>query len=229
MTQQFDKENNCNVIINSAGSSTLYQQINAGSPCDVFMSADFKWTNKLNTSGLLYNDNYSNFTTNSLVVILPQNNPKNITSLLDLIQPGVKIVMPDPSIPAGSYANQTLTKIDQTWGNPNSPQYLGPEWQNYKEKFSSNVVSYELQVENVVGKVSYETGTVDAGIAFKSDAAAQGGNLQYLQIPSAVNTQGTYGIAIIKNTNHIDLATKFVNFWFSSAGQQMLKTYGFGT
>ncbi len=229
MSQQFEKENNCKILVNSAGSSTLYQQINSASPCDVFMSADYKWSNQLNASKLLYNNIYQNFTSNSLIIILPKDNPKNITSLLDLTKPGVKIVMPDPSIPSGSYANQTLTKIDKTWGNPNSTLYLGSQWQNYKAKLSANVISYELQVEDVVGKVSSGMGTADAGIAFVSDATAQGINLQYLQIPSAVNTRGTYSVAVINGTSHINLASKFMNYWLSSQGQNLLSTYGFGT
>ncbi len=80
MTQAFEQANNCHLIVNSDSSSTLYTQITSGSPCDVFMSADTKWTKQLNTSGLLYNNNYVNFTTNSLEVIIAQGNPKDITS-----------------------------------------------------------------------------------------------------------------------------------------------------
>ena len=66
MTQAFDQANNCNIIVNPSSSSALYTQITSGSPCDVFMSADTKWTKQLNSSNLLYNNNYVNFTTNSL-------------------------------------------------------------------------------------------------------------------------------------------------------------------
>ncbi len=227
MTQQFEQANNCHLIVNSAGSSTLYQQITSGVPCDAFLSADFKWGKQLNDAGLLYNG-YENFTSNSLVVILPKDNPQNITTLQDLTKSGVKIVMPDFSIPAGSYANKTLTKIDQTWGNPNSSAYLGAEWENFKAKIADNTVSYELQVEDVVGKVVSQLGTADAGIAFVSDSAAQGSNLQYVQIPDEINTIGTYSVSVIASTTQVDLATKFMDFWLSSEGQSLLNYYGFG-
>jgi molybdate transport system substrate-binding protein len=229
MSQTFEKTSNCKITVNSAGSSTLYQQITSGSPCDVFMSADFKWANQLNTSNLLYDNNYKNFTSNTLIVILPRDNPKNITSLLDLTKPGVKVVMPDPSIPSGSYANSTLNKIDKTWGNSSSSQYLGPDWQNYRAKFTANVVSYELQVEDVIGKVASGLGTADAGIAFVSDATAQGSNLQYIPIPSSVNTRGVYSICIMNTSTQTDLATKFMNYWLSNEGQTLLSANGFGT
>jgi molybdate transport system substrate-binding protein len=232
MTQEFNAANNCKITTNSAGSNTLYQQITSGSQCDVFMTADFKWTKQLNTSGLVYNNIYQNFTSNTLEVLLPKENPQNITSLLDLIKPGVKIVVTDPSVPAGSYTNTTLTKIDATWGNASSSLYQGSQWQNYRSKFLANVVSYETAVEGVVGKVSLGLGTADAGVAFVSDATygtITGAQLQYIPIPSEVNTRGVYSIAVINGTSHSDLAQKFVDYWTSSQGQILLQTYGFGT
>ncbi len=230
--QQFETDNNCHITINSGGSNALYQQITAGSPCDIFLSADFKWTKQLSSSSLTVNSAYQNFTTNTLTVLLPADNPKNIASLLDLIKPGVKIIIADPSVPAGSYTSTTLTKIDATWGNQSSPQYLGPEWQNYRANFLANVVSYETAVEDVVGKVSLNLGTADAGVAFVSDATygqMSGAQLQYLSVPSAVNTRGTYGLAVVSGTANADLASKYMDYWLSSAGQALLATYGFGT
>jgi molybdate transport system substrate-binding protein len=83
-------------------------------------------------------------------------------------------------------------------------------------------------VEDVVGKVASGLGTADAGIAFVSDAIAQGSNLQYVEIPSDVNTIGTYSISIISSTSNVDLATTFMNYWLSTEGQELLQTYGFG-
>ena len=231
MTNEFSTKNNCKITLNSAGSNTLYQQINSGSPCDVFMAADCKWTKQLNASGRLYNNTYQNFTSNILEVLLPKDNPQNITSLLDLINPEVKIVVADPLVPAGSYTNTTLTKIDATWGNASSPQYQGAKWQNYRSKFLANVVSYETAVEGVVGKVSLDLGTADAGIAFVSDAiygTITGAQLQYIPIPSEVNTKGVYSIAVINDTSNSDLAQKFVDYWTTNQGQTLLQTYGFG-
>jgi molybdate transport system substrate-binding protein len=228
----FETANNCHITVNSGGSNTLYQQITSGSPCDVFLSADFKWTKQLSSQNLTYNNAYQNFTTNTLTVLLPQDNPANITSLLDLIKPGVKIVIADFAVPAGSYTNTTLTKIDSTWGNSSSPKYLGPEWVNYRVNFLANVVSYETTVEDVVGKVSLNLGAADVGVAFVSDATysqLSGAQLQYLSVPASVNTRGTYGITVISATSNSDLAAKYMEFWLSTQGQTLLATYGFGT
>ena len=226
--QAFEQQNNVKVLFNVGGSDTLYQQISLGSPADVFMAADSSWLQKLNTNGLLYNNQYWNFTSNILVIILPTDNPANITSLLDLTKPGVTIAVTAWTVPVGKYTNITLTKIDNTWGNPANPNYKGPQWEKYRERVISNVITYETNVEQVVGKVL--TDTVDAGVAYVSDATFLGqSKLKYLPIPSDVNVQAKYGMGILNESTHYDIAMKYVNFWISQDGQALLVKYGFGS
>jgi molybdate transport system substrate-binding protein len=197
------------------------------------MSADIKWTKQLNSSGLVYNNLSTNFTTNSLCVIVAQGNPKNITSLADLVKPGVRLVVAAQSVPVGSYTNTTLWKIDSTWGNASSPQYVSSgAYVNYNATFTKNVVSYETTDENIVGDVSLNLGTADAGIVFVSDWAygnMTGSQVQFLPIPSSVNTVGTYGIAVPSETTQSALAQTFMNYWLSPQGQNLLTEYGFNS
>jgi molybdate transport system substrate-binding protein len=233
MTQTFNQANNCNLIVNPSSSSALYTQITAGSPCDVFMSADTKWTKQLNSSNLLYNNNYVNFTTNSLEMIIAQGNPKGITSMADLALSGVKVVLADPSIPSGSYTSTTCYKIDSAWGSASSPAYItNGSYVNFNATIHQNVVSYELTVENVVGKVALNVGTADAGIVFVSDAVfgkLSGSQVQFIPIPATVNTRGTYAIGVIGTTSQSLLAQKFMDFWSSIDGQALLTYYGFNS
>jgi molybdate transport system substrate-binding protein len=227
MTADFEKANNCKIILNSDSSSALYTQITAGSPCDVFMSADQKWTKNLNTTspGLL-NNNYVNFTTNSLEVIIAPGNPANVATLADLAKSGVKVVLAAPSVPAGSYANTTIWKIQTKW-SPTDAAYT-----NYNASVYRNVVSYENTVENVVGKVSLNVGTADAGIVFYSDAVW--GNMTqtgvtFMSIPTDVNTKGIYGIGVVGSTGNTAVAQKFMDYWTSTQGQTLLTQFGFNS
>jgi len=233
MTQSFENANNCIIRVNSASSSTLETQITQGSPCDIFLSANIKWCKALNSSDLLYQNYYANFTKNSLCIILAPGNPKNITSLADLVKPGVRIVVADPSVPVGEYANDTVYAIAATWGNPSSPEYVtSGAYVNYPTKFAANVVSYETSDENIVGDVSLNVGTADAGIVFVSDwayASLTHQSVQFLAIPSTVNTVGTYGLCIPIEATHLALAQKFENYWLSTQGQTLLTQFGFGT
>lgn len=224
--ETFERENNARILLNLGGSDTLYQQIASGSPADVYLAADFKWTTKLKTDGLLDNNQYWNFTTNKLIVILPADNPKNITNLLDLARPHTKIIVAAWTVPAGKYTNMTLTNIQKTWSNRSDPTYKGPQWEHYRDRVMNNIVSYEPTVTYVVTKVLM--GVCDAGFAYITDVKFQGPKLQYVEIPQSANTIGTYGIAIIGNTGSRDLSVKYVQFWLSKEGQELLADFGFG-
>ena len=233
MTADFEKTNNCHLIINSDSSGALYTQIISGAPADVFMSADQKWTKQLNSSGLLNNNNYVNFTTNSLEVVIAHGNPKGITSMADLARSGIKLVLADPSIPSGSYTNTTCWKIDQTWGKVGNAAYVANgSYVNYNATLHQNVVNYPLTVEQVIGAVSLNVGTADVGIVFVSDAVwgnMTSAQVQFMPIPLDVNTRGTYGIAIVEQTTQTALAQKFLDYWSSVQGQALLTQFGFNS
>lgn len=232
MSAAFKNQYNCQITVNSGSSSTLEQQIVAGSPCDVFMSADTKWTTALNSSGLLLNNNATKFTSNSLCVILPPGNPKGITSMADLAKSGIRLVVAAPSVPVGSYTNTTIYKIQSTWGNSSSPLYVSSgAYVNYNSTFYGNVKSYETTDENVVGDVGLNTGSFDAGIVFVSDwayANITGSGVQFLSIDPSVNIVGNYGIAVVGGTSNATMAQVFMNYWSTPDGQALLTKFGFG-
>ena len=238
MSTAFEKQYNVNLVINQGSSSTLEGQIAAGSACDVFMSADIKWTSTLNTTSVGTYGNYNtNFTTNKLCVIIAQGNPKNITSLADLASTAtgvnkMHLVIAQTSVPVGSYTNQTLTKIINTWGNSSSPSYVtNGSYVNYYTNFQNNVINTLSTDLQVVGAVNLNVGVADAGIVYYSDEAYAnlvGETVQFLPIPDSVNTIGTYGICISGGTTQATLAQTFYNYWLSSQGQALLTQFGFG-
>jgi molybdate transport system substrate-binding protein len=164
------------------------------------------------------------FAHNSIIVIVAKNDTK-VSTLLDLAKPGVRIVMADKSVPAGNYALQILTKIDATWGNSSSPLYKGDEYVGFSKKVLANVISYETDVEQVVTKT--ETGTADAGLAYKSDAINRASEVNFIEIPGDINLIAIYPIGIITTTSHAVLAQKFIDYVMSSDGQKALADAGF--
>jgi ABC-type molybdate transport system substrate-binding protein len=238
MTAAFEKQYNCKLIVNSGSSSTLETQIASGTACDVFLSADNKWTKALNTAGLVSGGYINNsFTTNKLVVIVAQGNPKNITSLADLASTAtgtnkMHVVIALVSVPVGSYTNQTLTKIASTWGNASSPSYVtNGSYVNYYTNFQNNVINQLQSDEQVVGAVNLNVGVADAGIVYYSDEAYAnmvGQTVSFIPIPDYVNTIGTYGICIPTQVAQSTVAQAFYNYWLSAQGQTLLAQFGFG-
>ena len=125
----------------------LVTQIEQGAPADVFASADHKNMDALVTANLVASG-YKDFATNLLQVILPPGNPANVQTLQDLAKPGLKLVLEDPSVPAGNYTRQILTNMskDPTYGT------------DFSTKVLANVVSNETDVKQVVAKVDQGEG-----------------------------------------------------------------------
>ena len=143
----------------------------------------------------------------------------------------IHIVIAQTSVPVGSYTNQTLTKINNTWGNSSSPSY-NPAYVNYYTNFQNNVINTLSTDEQVVGAVNLNVGVADAGIVYYSDEAYAnliGETVQFLPIPNSVNTIGTYGICIPSETTQPTVAQDFYNYWLSSQGQALLTEFGFGS
>ena len=92
-----------------AGSGTLVTQIQAGAPADIIATADPSSMQQLQTAGLVETPQV--FANNLLEIAVAPGNPKHITGLADLANPSLKVVIEDPSQPAGRYTAQALANL----------------------------------------------------------------------------------------------------------------------
>ncbi len=200
------------IVYNFDGSQILAQQINNGANADVFASAD--QVNMQKVANLTKSPRV--FVKNKLTVIVPVNNPGNISSLKDLSRKGVKLVLAAPAVPAGKYAQQILDKMGK------SSEY-GPA---YESAVKANVVSQEDNVKAVVQKV--QLGEADAGIVYTTDVTqAVSQQVKFIAIPDTYNVIASYPIAPLKDSKYPSDAQDFVNYILSPAGQQVLTKYHF--
>jgi molybdate transport system substrate-binding protein len=183
-----------------AGTQTLTTQITQGAPADVFASADVAHMTTLNTAGLVQQSRL--FARNRLEIVVAKGNPQGIHSLADLGRRDLVIVLADPSVPAGKYAQQALAKA----------------------KVTVHPASLEQQVTGVLSKVGL--GEADAGIVYVSDIVTSG-RVDGVTIPDAQNVIADYPIAVLKAAKNQAGATAFVNFALSADGQAILKAAGF--
>jgi molybdate transport system substrate-binding protein len=184
-----------------AGSQALVTQIQNGEPADVFASADTTNMNKLVAAGLV--DPPVTFARNKLEIAVAPGNPKNITGLADLARPGLKVVLEDPSVPAGNYARQALAKLNVT----------------------VHPVSNPLDVKSALLTVT--SGEADAVVVYVTDVSSSGGKAQGVAIPDSQNIVATYPIAVVKATKNQAAAQAFVDSMVSGIGQQALLARGF--
>ncbi len=186
---------------NYAGSQTLASQIEQGAQADVFASADTAHMKILQDAGLLAGTPRV-FAHNRLEIAVERGNPKAIHGLADLARPGLVIVLADPSVPAGKYAQQALAKAG----------------------VSVKPASLELQVTSVLTKVAL--GEADAGVVYVSDVVTSG-KVDGIAIPDAQNVIADYPIAKPSSAQNAKGANDFITFLLSSKGQAILFGAGF--
>lgn len=195
------------VTLNFGGSGTLQQQIEQGAPADVFISAGKAQFEALIEKKLLIEESSINLVGNELVLITQKDN-NDLQSVQDLSKPSVKqigIGTPE-SVPAGKYAQESLTALKL--------------WDSLNPKF--------IQAKDVTQVLNYvETGNVEAGIVYQSDAQTSTQVKVVEVLPSSSHEPILYPAGIVTATKNQEAAQEFLTFLQSSEAQDIFVKYGF--
>ena len=190
-----------------AGSDELAAQIRQGVKPDVYAAANTKLPDELNKEGLLSKP--VEFATNRLVLAVPSGSDK-VTSLADLEQPGIKLVIGAEGVPVGDYTRGVLEQL----GAQRNAAIL------------ANVRSNEPDVKGVIGKLTQ--GAADAGFVYISDVKATNGNLKAIDLPSDVDATATYAAGVVKGAREPEAAEAFVDDLLAGGCHAALIAAGFG-
>ncbi|HTX31575.1 MAG TPA: molybdate ABC transporter substrate-binding protein [Solirubrobacteraceae bacterium] len=188
------------------GSGALETDIEQGAPADVFAAASPKQPAQLFAKGLV--DKPVEFATNTLVLIVPTNNPAHINSVADITKPGVKLVICNATVPCGDYARTAFKNLGITTAA------------------MKNVVSQTTDVTQTVADVAL--GQADAGFVYITDAKAASGKVKVIRLPAAAKPGAKDFIAVVKSGKNQAAAKAFVAQVLSADGQAKLKAAGFG-
>jgi len=190
-------------------SGTLQQQIEQGAPVDLFISAGKAQMDALEQKNLLVKESKVDLVGNELVLVTGKDNNK-VTSLQDLTKPSVtQISIGTPeSVPAGKYAQEALTNL-KLW-DPIKPKLV-------LAKDVSQVLNY------------VETGNVDAGLVYQSDAQGSTKVKVVTIVPASSYKPIAYPAAVILATKNKQVAEDFLNYLESSEAQQVFVRNGFKT
>jgi molybdate transport system substrate-binding protein len=205
----YTQENpNVTITPNFASSGTLQQQIEQGAPADVFISAGAKQMDTLQTENLVLNDTRQNIVANTLVMIVPTNSTLGLTSFNDLTLDKVKkiAVGDSKSVPAGTYAKMAFDELGIT----------------------AKVTPKEVIGADVRQVLTYvETGDVDAGLVFITDAYTSSKVRIIASAPADVNAKIIYPLAVLKSSKNVDAAKAYISFLFSDKTKTIFEIYGF--
>jgi molybdate transport system substrate-binding protein len=212
----YENQSNMSIKFNFDGVPALRAQIEQGAYADALISANLKHMNALKSEGFIDNQSVKIFARNKVAIIVPNDNPANITDLKDLAVPGIKILMGIKDLPAGDYALMVLEKLAA------DPEY-GP---SYRESVLANVVSQETTVNRIVSKVAL--GEADAGFAFISDVSPQmRGKVTRILIPDKYNVVGDFPVGVLSQSKYPQESKALIDVLMSKEGQSILDKYGF--
>lgn len=183
------------------GSSTLATQIIEGAPVDVFASADEKNMQKVVDEGLASGPQL--FATNTLVLVVPADNPGGVKSLDDLANADLTVVLCAAEVPCGAASATLLSNAGVT----------------------ASVDSYEQNVTAVLTKVA--AGEADAGLVYVTDAATTD-DVDAIEVDSADDVVNRYPIVALSAAAGPEVADAFVAFVLGDKGQEVLAALGFG-
>ena len=197
------------VKYNFAASGILAQQIQQGAPVDIFIAAADKQIDALQQQGLLAPRTQKILLTNQLVLIAPKQSPISLTNFRQLTNPAIKrIAIGEPrTVPAGQYATEVFKNL------------------GILERVKSKLVLGN-NVKSVLTTV--ETGDVDAGIVYITDAK-NSSKVQIVAIADAkLHSPIRYPIAILKSSKAPAASRQFLEFLSSKSATAIFKKYGFG-
>lgn len=204
----YEKTSGDKPVLNLGASSTLARQIQEGAPADLFLSADEAKMDGLEKRKLLLAGTRRSVLSNTLVVVVPLDSSLKISGAADLAASSIRaIALAEPqSVPAGIYAKEYL-KRKGLW---------------------NKVIDRVVPTENVrAALAAVESGNVDAGIVYKTDAGISKEVRIAYEVPKAEAPDISYPFAVLAASERKEAARRFLDFLTSPPSLALFRKYGF--
>ncbi len=204
-------------------SGTLASEINLGAPADVAIFSNAQHVNWLVMGRRVKPDTQAEIIGSTpMVIVTPPGNPAGIADFMDLSQPGLQILHPEPGHSgAGDWG--VLAEYGSAWlasgDRAAAEEQVKAIWQNVKVLGSSARATLTL----------FELGAGDAMITYEQDALLaldRGVDLEIVIPPRTIVAQP---VAVLVDDNITDTeraaAEAFVRYLLSEDGQKVFEQY----
>lgn len=207
LIEEFRKTFDCETKLNFGASSTLANQIVAGAPVDLFLSANEQWADEVEKAGIAASKMH--LFTNRLVLVVPESNTAAVETPEDLLKTTVsKVALAGENVPAGIYAGQALSKL-----------------RLLDQLVNENKIVRGQDVRTSLSFV--ERGEADAGIVYSTDISAASGIKIVHEFDSSLHDPIVYVLVRLKESNAKEAAAKFCEFMQSPAACNICTRLGF--
>ncbi|WP_336922496.1 molybdate ABC transporter substrate-binding protein [Aquipuribacter sp. SD81] len=192
------------VTFSFAGSSGLVQQVLAGAPADVLVTASAQTMARAVDAGAVAGEPVV-VATNHLVLAVPAGNPAGVDGLADLAADDLLVALCAEQVPCGAAAERVLDAAGVT---------AAPD-------------TLEQDVRAVLSRL--RLGEVDAGLVYATDVAAADGAVESLPLPADLQDAAAtdYPAAVLAGAAEPAAAGELVDLLASATGAAALRRAGF--
>ncbi len=204
----YERDTGTQVELNVAGSSALAVQIIAGAPVDLFISADLFQMDRVAAEALIRVETRVVLLSNQLVVVVPADVTATVPSPATLIEPMfARIAIGDPDgVPVGVYARAYLESVGL--------------WDALRDRMVPT-----RSVRAALATV--ETGTVDAGIVYRTDALSSSAIRVVFEVPVAEGPPIVYPAALTTLATNPEAAERLLAYLQGPEARVVFEQAGF--
>jgi len=205
----FEERTGIKVYLNFSGSGTVLSQMKLSRSGDLYIPGSPDYMVKAEQDGVVEPESVEIISYLIPAILVPHGNPKNIQTLSDLAQPGIKVGIGNPeAVCVGLYAYEIL------------------EHNNLLEEVGRNIITHAESCSKTASLVALKA--VDAILGWRvfSKWHPETIDVVYLkpeQIPRLAYISG----AISTFTQDRDSAQRFLDFLVSPEGQEIFSNWGY--
>ena len=204
----YERNTGTAVELNLAASSVLAAQIIAGAPVDLFISADLFQMDRVAAQGLVRSETRVDLLSNQLVIVMPADTAVAVVSSATLLEPVFRrIAVGDPAgVPVGVYARAYLEAVGL--------------WDTLRDRTVP-----ARSARGVLATV--ETGAVDAGIVYRTDAMSSGDVRVVFEVPVAQGPAIAYPAALTTQATNPEAAERLLAYLQGPDARTVFERAGF--
>lgn len=207
LASRFEAEHPVQVEYAFGSSGRLKQQIEAGAPFDLFLSANRAFVSDLASTGMILPDSVRAYTQGALVLVIYRDSGESVQSLADLTKPEVQhLALANPELaPYGAAARQALQNARL--------------WDELQPKLA--------QAETVRQALQYvQTGNAEAGLVGRA-IARRVPEVRTIEIDPSLYAPIVQTLGVVAHSEQTEAARQFADFLLGSEGQAVLQSHGF--
>ena len=207
MAKKFERLSGTNIEMSYDGSNRLLGQIELTRKGDVYIAGDTDYIETAKKKGLVETEGVLCYFVP--VILTRKGNPKQISSLADLMARGIRIGQGDEL--SAAVGRLTMKLLDLNGIN--------------KELWKRNVVMTTPTVNELA--IAIKLATVDAAVVWDAIASKYSADSEIVTLPPNKNICPAVGAAVLTLSKNKDVAQAFLNFMLSNDGKEILQKNGY--